>query len=88
MPKLDQTGLPVPMQLTVLRIFNNAQCDAVCMLPCSDLMHIACPNSAMSQALQQREESVRNGKLTTIIFIRDKNAKGQEISGYIDYGHR
>jgi len=38
--------------------------------------------------LQQREESVRNGKLTTIIFIRDKNAKGQEVSGYIDYGHR
>lgn len=40
------------------------------------------------QALQQREESVRNGKLTTIIFIRDQNAKGQEVSGYIDYGHR
>lgn len=35
-----------------------------------------------------REELVRNGKLSTIIFIRDKNAKGQEISGYIDYGHR
>ena len=31
---------------------------------------------------------MRNGKLTTIIFIRDKNAKGQEVSGYIDYGHR
>ena len=43
---------------------------------------------AAMQALQQREESVRNGKLTTIIFIRDKNAKGQEVSGYIDYGHR
>ena len=42
----------------------------------------------LAQALQQREESVRNGKLTTIIFIRDQNAKGQEISGYIDYGHR
>merc|ERR1712151_379239 len=35
-----------------------------------------------------REELVRNGKLSTIVFIRDKNAKGQEISGYIDYGHR
>lgn len=35
-----------------------------------------------------REELVRNGKLSTIIFIRDRNAKGQEISGYIDYGHR
>ena len=31
---------------------------------------------------------VRNGKLTTIIFIRDKNHKGQEVSGYIDYAHR
>lgn len=24
----------------------------------------------------------------TIIFIRDKNARGQEISGYIDYAYR
>ena len=31
---------------------------------------------------------VRNGKLTSIIFIRDKNHKGQEVSGYIDYAHR
>lgn len=40
------------------------------------------------QALKDREEAVRNGKLTTIIFIRDKNAKHQEVSGYIDYGQR
>lgn len=40
------------------------------------------------QALADREEMVRNGKLTTILFIRDKNAKGQEVSGYIDYAHR
>jgi len=40
------------------------------------------------QALAAREELVRNGKLTTIIFIRDKNSKGQEVSGYIDYAHR
>lgn len=39
-------------------------------------------------ALAEREEMVRNGKLTTIIFIRDFNAKGQEVSGYIDYAHR
>lgn len=39
-------------------------------------------------ALAEREELVRNGKLTSIIFIRDKNAKGQEVSGYIDYAHR
>jgi len=40
------------------------------------------------QNLEQREELVRNGKLTTIIFIRDKNHKGQEVSGYIDFAHR
>mmetsp|Transcript_23993 Transcript_23993/g.33017 ORF Transcript_23993/g.33017 Transcript_23993/m.33017 type:complete len:238 (-) Transcript_23993:221-934(-) len=40
------------------------------------------------QALAQREEAVRNGKLTTIVFIRDKNVKGQEVSGYIDYAFR
>ena len=40
------------------------------------------------QALANREELVRTGKLTTIIYIRDTNNKGQEISGYIDYAHR
>lgn len=59
------------------------------------------------QALANREELVRNGKLTvrgskaargglhvtparaqSIIFIRDKNSKGQEVSGYIDFAHR
>mmetsp|Transcript_16284 Transcript_16284/g.51173 ORF Transcript_16284/g.51173 Transcript_16284/m.51173 type:complete len:224 (-) Transcript_16284:186-857(-) len=44
-----------------------------------------CP---LLQALAQREEAVRNGKLTTIVFIRDKNSKGQEVSGYIDFAHR
>ena len=40
-------------------------------------------------ALAQREELVRNGKLSTIIFIRDViDKKGHEVSGYIDYGHR
>lgn len=40
------------------------------------------------QALANREEPVRTGKLTTIIFLRDFNSKGQEVSGYIDYAHR
>jgi hypothetical protein len=40
------------------------------------------------RALADREELVRAGKLTTILFIRRKNAKGQEVSGYIDYHHR
>ena len=39
------------------------------------------------QALATREELVRTGKLTTIVFIRDFNSKGQEISGYIDLAH-
>uniref|UniRef100_T1J7Q3 Cilia- and flagella-associated protein 299 n=1 Tax=Strigamia maritima TaxID=126957 RepID=T1J7Q3_STRMM len=38
--------------------------------------------------LAEREEANRNGKLCTVIFIRDKNSKNQEISGYIDYAHR
>jgi hypothetical protein len=45
-------------------------------------------HSPFLQALAEREELVRNGKLTCILFIRDKNQKGQEISGYIDYAHR
>eukprot|EP00878_Enallax_costatus_P046933 GHUV01057258.1.p1 GENE.GHUV01057258.1~~GHUV01057258.1.p1 ORF type:complete len:194 (+),score=51.45 GHUV01057258.1:860-1441(+) len=40
------------------------------------------------EALRDREEAVRNGKLTTIIFIRDRNARGHEVSGYIDFAHR
>lgn len=65
------------------------------------------------QALANREDLVRNGKLTvnthrnevvaygrsdgmnydgllrqTIVFIRDFNKQGQEISGYIDFGQR
>ncbi|EGF77813.1 hypothetical protein BATDEDRAFT_27080 [Batrachochytrium dendrobatidis JAM81] len=39
-------------------------------------------------ALAEREEANRSGKLTSIIFIRTKNNKDQEISGYIDYSHR
>lgn len=45
-------------------------------------------SSPFLQALASREEQVRTGKLTTIIFIRDFNSKGQEVSGYIDYAHR
>ncbi|KAM9329826.1 cilia- and flagella-associated protein 299 [Gastrophryne carolinensis] len=40
------------------------------------------------KALALREEANRNGKMTTIIFIRDKNSHGQELSGYIDFAHR
>ncbi|KAM4809879.1 cilia- and flagella-associated protein 299 [Rhinophrynus dorsalis] len=38
--------------------------------------------------LAMREEANRSGKMTSIIFIRDKNAHGQELSGYIDFSHR
>nr|XP_035929964.1 cilia- and flagella-associated protein 299 isoform X3 [Halichoerus grypus] len=40
------------------------------------------------KALAVREEDNRNGKVSTVIFIRDRNSHGQEISGYIDYAHR
>lgn len=40
------------------------------------------------QALADREEAVSDGRLQTIIFIRDVNARGQEVSGYIDFDHR
>lgn len=40
------------------------------------------------KALAEREEANKTGKMTSIIFIRDKNSKGQEISGYIDFAHR
>lgn len=36
----------------------------------------------------KRLDPTRAGKLTSIIFIRDKTASGQEVSGYIDYAHR
>ena len=56
---------------------------ASCTFPLCDLRLLI-----NTQALAQREEAVRNGKLTTIIFLRDLNAKKQEVSGYIDYAHR
>ncbi|XP_040823194.1 cilia- and flagella-associated protein 299 [Ochotona curzoniae] len=40
------------------------------------------------KALAVREEDNLSGKVSSIIFIRDKNSHGQEISGYIDYAHR
>lgn len=43
---------------------------------------------ARLQALADREHAVRHGNMATIIFIRDYNQKGHEISGYIDYGER
>lgn len=45
-------------------------------------------NHPFLEALANREELIRTGKLTTIAFIRDYNAKGQEISGYVDIAHR
>eukprot|EP01138_Halocafeteria_seosinensis_P010937 gb/GECG01011171.1/.p1 GENE.gb/GECG01011171.1/~~gb/GECG01011171.1/.p1 ORF type:complete len:258 (+),score=33.20 gb/GECG01011171.1/:1-774(+) len=45
-------------------------------------------NRPLLQALSNREELVRNGKLTSILFLRDYNSKNQEVSGYIDFAHR
>jgi hypothetical protein len=48
-----------------------------------DLSH-----SPFLMALAEREEAVTQGKMTSIIFIRDRNHKKQEVSGYIDFNHR
>ncbi|XP_026703716.1 cilia- and flagella-associated protein 299 [Athene cunicularia] len=40
------------------------------------------------QALAEREEANRTGKISSIIFIRDLNSHRQEVSAYIDYAHR
>merc|ERR1712076_307792 len=45
-------------------------------------------NDPFLSALAEREEANRTGRMTSIIFIRDRNSRGQEISGYIDYASR
>ncbi|XP_007447625.1 PREDICTED: uncharacterized protein C4orf22 homolog isoform X3 [Lipotes vexillifer] len=40
------------------------------------------------KALAVREEHNRSGTVSSVIFIRDRNSHGQEVSGYIDYAHR
>ena len=53
------------------------------------LSHAGCKiESNFLKALKQREEHVRNGRMTTIIFIRDQQKGKNEISGYIDLAHR
>ena len=37
---------------------------------------------------RERESEVRNGRKSTIIFIRYKDKKGKETSAYIDYRER
>ena len=48
-------------------------------------------DSVFLNELAAREEKVRNGRMTTIIFIRAKpldKKDRREISGYIDLAHR
>lgn len=40
------------------------------------------------QALAAQEEAIRSGRLMVIVFIRDRNKRGQEISGFIDIAYR
>jgi hypothetical protein len=58
--------------------------------PSEILVHLGCnfEQSMFLSALADREELVRNGRLSSIIFIRDVDSRGHEISGYIDFGHR
>ena len=43
--------------------------------------------NAFLEQLAKREESLRNGRLTTILFIRDERNKRQ-VSAYIDLADR
>ena len=42
----------------------------------------------LMEALAAREELVRSGKLSTIVYVRAVNARGHEVSAYMDFGHR
>ena len=44
--------------------------------------------SPLMEKLGDIEDEVRNGQKTALIFIRDFNAAGQEVSAYIDYADR
>ena len=54
------------------------------------LSHVACPieGNPFLMALARREESLRNGRTTTILFIRMVEAGKNEKSAYIDLAHR
>ena len=54
------------------------------------LSHAGCKidHSNFLKALADRENDVRSGRMTTIIFIRDQRKGKNEISGYIDLAHR
>ncbi|XP_021066588.1 cilia- and flagella-associated protein 299 isoform X2 [Mus pahari] len=48
-------------------------------------------NRAGKLSVNQREfqgKHMLSKQLSTVIFIRDRNSHGQEVSGYIDYAHR
>ena len=45
-------------------------------------------SSALVRQIHAREQLIRCGSLSTIIFIRHKNSKGIEVSGYIDLADR
>ncbi|GAU87908.1 hypothetical protein RvY_00694 [Ramazzottius varieornatus] len=38
--------------------------------------------------LARREDANLSGRLLTVIYVRDRNPKGQEISSYVDYAQR
>ncbi|KAL8275078.1 hypothetical protein Esti_000957 [Eimeria stiedai] len=44
--------------------------------------------SSLAKQLSAREELIRCGSLSTIAFVRDRNDKGHEVSGYIDLADR
>ncbi|GIX95008.1 cilia- and flagella-associated protein 299 [Caerostris extrusa] len=55
------------------------------MRKCAQELSTSCQ---LMQALASREEDNLSGCLSTIIFVRDVNEKGEEVSAYMDYAHR
>ena len=56
------------------------------------LAHVGCESniekSEFLKALKEREEGLRNGRTTCILFIRDQKDSKNEKSAYIDLAHR
>ena len=51
-----------------------------------NILYISRPMKCL--VMQVERNKLKSSVLQSIVFIRDKNARGQEISGYIDYAHR
>lgn len=66
---------------------SAARSGRVCLFsPGASLCPLKC--TTLVRQLFSREELLRSGCLSSIVFVRDFNAKGHEISGYMDLADR